>query len=100
MISFGIVLIIIAAVLGIVYYRTRHPEEKKTGDMEKTRAGAAPQNTEFRKLESYILTELNKGFTFKEVHNALKKAGWNEETVKSVMDDIRVRNSSNRKRNM
>ena len=48
--------------------------------------------SDYEDIKSYILKELNKGFTFEQVTNTLKKAGCSDDIIKSVKKDIKDRN--------
>ncbi|MBU90015.1 hypothetical protein CMO94_00620 [Candidatus Woesearchaeota archaeon] len=82
--SFGISMIIISIILSIIYLK-RDLIFHKGQEYGHQKSG-------YDKVEAYALKELNKGFTFKEVSNVLKKAGWPDESINLAMKNIKDRN--------
>jgi len=65
--------------------------KKETYPGEEGMAGVAGQTSGYKQLQSYILKELDKGFTFEQVTDALEKAGWKKEMIDLVMGDLKKR---------
>ena len=55
---------------------------------EKSRSKTKPLS-EYDKLKSYILNELNSGFTMEQVREKLENVGWQKEMIELVMREIR-----------
>ena len=93
-VTFGILMVIVVSALAFVYFKpylTREKEEEIELEEEE------PKKSDYSEVEAYMLKELNKGFTFKQVTETLKKAGWNDDIIRSVKKDVKERN---RRKNM
>ena len=56
---------------------------------ERTGSKEAKPLSEYDKLKSYILNELNSGFTIEQIKEKLESVGWQKELIGLVMRDIR-----------
>jgi len=49
------------------------------------------QKSKYKEVKSYILKELNKGFTFEQISDTLLKVGWGKEMIDLVINDVKSR---------
>ena len=56
---------------------------------ERTGSKEAKPLSEYDKLKSYILNELNSGFTIEQIMEKLEEVGWKKELIELVMREVR-----------
>ncbi|MCH8329697.1 MAG: hypothetical protein IIB81_04895 [Nanoarchaeota archaeon] len=92
-IALFIVLIIALVPILIFAYNKAKPYlfKKETYPGEEERTGVGDQESSYKQLHSYVLKEMDKGFTPAQITDALEKAGWEKGMVDLVMGDIKKR---------
>ncbi len=77
---------ILSVIIGAIIYKR---EEIMEFISEKTGSKESKPLSEYDKLKSYILNELNRGFTMEQVRGKLEEVGWQKELIELVMRDIK-----------
>ena len=80
----GFFVILLALIALIIYKR----DEIMEFISEKSSSKAKPLS-EYNKVKSYILNELNQGFTMEQIREKLEGAGWQKELIELVIGDIK-----------
>ncbi len=77
---------ILSVLIGLIIYKR---DEIMEFISEKTRGKESKPLSEYDKVKSYILNELNQGFTIEQIREKLEEVGWQKEMIELVIRDIK-----------